>query len=227
MKGFFRLSPSSLNIFLECPRCFWLQIMEGVKRPSGPFPSLPGGMDAVIKVYFDKCRDEGRLPVELEGKVLGKLFADKELLSRWRNWREGIIFNDSDAVLFGALDDCLVEESSDGDLFIPLDYKTRGWPRKEDSHSYYQNQLDTYTLLLQKNGLKTKDIAYLVFYHPLEHREGGLVRFQIEPVEVKTDPEHAYKVFRDAVSLLQQSKPPASHSDCEFCGYVEHQGETN
>ena len=49
-----RLSPSSLNLFLECPKCFWLRMKMGVHRPMGPFPSLPSGMDGLIKTYFDK-----------------------------------------------------------------------------------------------------------------------------------------------------------------------------
>ncbi|MBM3206912.1 MAG: hypothetical protein FJZ43_04810, partial [Candidatus Staskawiczbacteria bacterium] len=56
-----KLSPSKLNLFLECHLCFWLS-EHGVHRPSGPFPSLPGGMDRKLKIYFDKYRKEGKLP---------------------------------------------------------------------------------------------------------------------------------------------------------------------
>ena len=48
------LSPSALNLFLECAKCFWLEKNRGIHRPAGAFPSLPGGMDAVLKKYFDK-----------------------------------------------------------------------------------------------------------------------------------------------------------------------------
>ena len=51
-KGY-KLSPSALNLFLNCPKCFWLDRNKGKKRPRGIYPSLPGGMDAVIKNYFD------------------------------------------------------------------------------------------------------------------------------------------------------------------------------
>ena len=47
-------------------------------------------------------------------------------------------------MLFGALDDCLV----DGEHHIPLDYKTRGFPPNEgDSEKYYQTQLDAYSMM--------------------------------------------------------------------------------
>jgi len=55
-----KLSPSKLNLFLECSLCFWLN-EQGIHRPSGPFPSLPGGMDRKLKIYFDRYRTEGKL----------------------------------------------------------------------------------------------------------------------------------------------------------------------
>ena len=61
----YRLSPSALNLFKECPRCFWLTHHKVWKRPSGIFPSLPSGMDRILKVHFDKFRDGGRLPPEI------------------------------------------------------------------------------------------------------------------------------------------------------------------
>src|SRR3989344_3937655 len=68
--GTIRLSPSTgLNLFRDCPRCFWLHYNKNVHRPRGIFPSLPGGMDLVLKDYFDQFR--GSLPPELEGKVRG------------------------------------------------------------------------------------------------------------------------------------------------------------
>jgi len=56
--GYTHLSPSRLNLFRECERCFWLRSNKDVKRPSGPFPSLPSGMDRIIKQHFDRHRSE-------------------------------------------------------------------------------------------------------------------------------------------------------------------------
>lgn len=77
------LSPSTLNLYLECPRCFWLDKIKGIKRPRGIFPSLPSGMDLVIKNYFDKYRLKGELPEEIKNKIKGKLFPDMETLKKW------------------------------------------------------------------------------------------------------------------------------------------------
>ena len=50
----YKLSPSTLNLMKECPRCFWLAQHKVWKRPAGIFPSLPSGMDKILKVHFDK-----------------------------------------------------------------------------------------------------------------------------------------------------------------------------
>jgi len=218
-----KLSPSTLNLFLECPRCFWLQINEGIHRPRGIFPSLPGGMDLVIKVYFDKYREKGELPPEIEGKVKGNLVHDHELLKKWRNWRTGLEYYDEPlgVTLFGALDDCLEEDGK----YFPLDYKTRGSaPREGDSEKYYGNQLDCYALLLEENNYPVGEFGYLIYYYPKEVKERGAIIFDVEPVKLKIDTERARKTLSDAVKLLHGSIPPY-HSECEYCIWGRNNGD--
>ena len=120
----------------------------------------------------------------------------------------------------GALDDCLIQ----GDRYLPLDYKTRGYPIKEETPSYYQDQLNIYTLLLQENGYPTASCAYLVFYHPLEQNDGGRITFHMHPVKVATDAERARKIFREAVELLSKESCPPADGECGFCEWAERVG---
>ena len=211
----YKLSPSALNIYRECPRCFWLQVNKNIRRPRGIFPSLPGGMDLVIKTYFDKFRLKDALPPELEGRVDGKLFRDIKTLAKWRSWKNtDLCYKDESlkAVLSGALDDCLVYN----DYYIPLDYKTRGSELKEDPRKYYQLQLDCYSLILDSCGYKNNGLAYLVYYWPLEVIEKGVVKFHVEPIKIEVSIDSAKKVFRKAVISLSSPIPNAS-SVCEYC----------
>lgn len=169
----FKLSPSSLNLMHECPRCFWLDKHQVWKRPNGIFPSLPSGMDGILKVHFDKFRDKGLLPPELcndNNCENMKLFNEPELMKAWRNNLKGIRWEDKDGnILFGAVDNILQK----GKKLIVLDYKTRGYALKEDTADHYQNQLDLYNFLLKKNGYETEDYAFLLFYVPKEVLETG------------------------------------------------------
>ena len=214
-----RLSPSALNLFLQCPRCFWLEKNKHIKRPRGIFPSLPSGMDSVIKKYFDSFRVKGDMPPEIKGKMRGELFSDISTLDKWRNWRKSDLHYEdmeSGTILVGALDDCLVEDG----FYIPLDYKTRGYKLKGDPRRYYQNQLDCYCLMLDYSCFKTKGLAYLLYYWPEEVQQNGIVRFHVEPIKIETNIESAKKTVKDAVKLLSLPMPK-SNPDCEYCNLIK------
>ena len=97
-KPAYKLSPSSINLMLKCPRCFWLQLVKKEKRPSTPFPSLPSGMDKVLKEHFDRFMEKGKLPPELREQECAKegcsLFDDKEKLETWGDNFKGIEYLD-------------------------------------------------------------------------------------------------------------------------------------
>ncbi len=217
MKTIFKLSPSSLNLFIECPRCFWLDKHDVWKRPSGVFPSLPSGMDGILKVHFDKFRDKGELPPELCNNnhcENMKLFDDKELLKSWRSNFKGIRWTDENGnVLFGAVDNILVKDKK----LTVIDYKTRGFPLKEDTAEHYQNQLDIYNFLLRKNGYETEDYSLLLFYYPKEVTETGQVIFNTELVKMKTKIKNAEEIFNKAIKLLNEKCPKGN---CEWCHKV-------
>lgn len=213
----YKLSPSSLNLFKECPRCFWLDKHGVWKRPAGIFPSLPSGMDAILKTHFDKFRDQGKLPPELrntECKNRCKLFGDQELLKIWRSNLKGIRWEDKKGnILFGAVDNILVK----GKKLIVLDYKTRGFALKGDTAEHYQNQLDIYHFLLKKNNYKTEDHAFLLFYIPKEVLEKGEVLFDTKLVKMKINMKNAEKIFKKALKLLNQDCPKKI---CKWCERV-------
>ena len=224
MKSYF-LSPSSLNIFVECPRCFWLKINEKLSRPEQPFSTLPRRMDLLIKAYFDTYRSEKKLPPELVGKVKGELFSALELLNKWRNWQTGLRFRDETSggsVLCGALDDCLV----DGGFHIPIDYKTRGFDLKEDSTSYYLNQISFYNLLLEKNGYKITSFGYLVFYILKGLTEFGQGKFEVSIVKINTDTNKAYSIFKEAIEVLN-GPLPSMNTKCTFCQWAKNTSQLN
>ena len=213
-----KLSPSTINLMLECPRCFWLEKHKVWKRPAGVFPSLPGGMDMVLKKHFDKFMERGQLPPEIREYGLENgytLFNDKAKLEIWRNNRKGIQYKDktSGIILMGAVDNLLTK----GKKIIVLDYKTRGYPLKEDTHEHYQAQMDIYNFLLRKNGYDTEDYAYLLFYYPREVSETGELIFDTKLIKIKTDAKKGGQYFKDAIKLLEGDCPKQT---CEWCERV-------
>lgn len=221
----YKLSPSSIGLMLDCPRCFWRHMVENIRRPAGPFPSLPNGIDRILKEHFDRFMERGGFPPELreqDGIDGCSLFNDKEKLRIWRDGRRGGIEywdEESGVLLRGAVDNILVK----GGKLIVLDYKTRGRSPEGDTHEYsrkyYQTQMDLYNLLLRKNGYQTEDYAYLLFYYPNQVTETGEVIFDTELIKMPTDPERGEEVFKKAIKLLQLEEPPMPSPDCAFCRF--------
>ena len=206
-----QLSASTLKLFQECPRCFWLHVNHRLERPRGPFPSLPSGIDRVLKGYFEQYRPQGILPPLIAGKLEGTLSPHPLTLG----------FNDPEtgARLWGKLDDCVV--LPDGRL-APLDHKTRASSPEDLSYTqtYYQFQMDVYTLLLERNGHRTSRTAHVVYYFPLDGPLHQGFPFGMTVHTVRTDPESAYRIFADGVRCL--SGPlPGSASACEYCRWLQ------
>lgn len=210
----YKFSPSSLSLLKDCPKCFWLAFNKNIKRPAGIFPSLPSGMDGILKKYFDSFIGKGLPPeLKLEGVTL---FDDAEKLAIWRSNFKGIQWIDEKGNLFrGAVDNILVK----GEKLIVLDYKTRGYPLKHDTAAHYQNQMDIYNLLLRKNDYETEEYAYLLFYHPSHVNEKGDVVFNTDLVKMEISVENAESIFKNALEVLEGEMPEASE-ECEYCRWV-------
>jgi CRISPR/Cas system-associated exonuclease Cas4 (RecB family) len=211
-----KISPSSLNLYLECPRCFWLQLNEGLKRPEQPSSTLPMGIDLTLKAYFDHWRKKGGVPPILKGKLPGKLLSDQALIAKFRSRSFEWYDKKVDAYFTGILDDAL--DLEDG-IIVPLDNKTRGFPPLEP-HIAHLTQMSAYTLLLRENGFKTKNLAYLIYWF-FNHKSFDLespMHFNVTVEEVNTKPDEVLALFEEAAKMLREPMPPRS-ADCAFCAY--------
>ena len=211
-----KLSASSLNLFLECSACFWLDKKWGIKRPEIYAYDLNLTVDSLLKEEFDAYRNKKeQMPVLVDNKINGKLFENQKLLNQWRNNLVGLRYFDENlqATLFGAIDDIL--EFPDGAL-APLDYKSTAKPIAK-VYDKFQLQMDVYAFLLEKNGFKISKFAYLAFY-TVNKDKGFLDRlpFKKEIYEIKTNASEVFDIFKDAVEVLKVEKIPEHSHDCQF-----------
>ncbi len=173
-------------------------------------------MDGILKTHFDSFLASHTLPPELASLKGYSLFDDAALLEEWRNWRKGLVWkDDSGNVLRGAVDNIL---QKDGKLVV-LDYKTRGYPLKDDSHEYYIDQMNLYSYLLLKNGHSVQDYAYLLFYHPDKVNGDGSVIFKTDLIKIDTSIAHAENLLKRALDVLSGDMPEMK--ECEFCRFSE------
>ncbi len=211
----YTLSRHSLELYQDCPRCFWLSVNKKIERPKGPFPSLPSGMDLAIKRYFDTYRKKHLLPPEIHS-FDGRLYDGPEF-NTWRNNGKGIQWRDEQGnTLRGAIDDLLITPEN---KLVVLDYKTRGFKVKEDTTHYYEFQLKTYKFLLESTGQKVENYGYLLFYYPDNVRPRGGIAFHKDLRKIPLTTEGIREVFDTALEVLALQKPPRQSDTCGYCSW--------
>lgn len=222
-----QLSPNSLDLFLECSHCFWLDKKMGIKRPP-PYPyALNIAVDLLLKKEFDQYRAKNEPhPLLISNNISAKLFHNQSLLDQWRSNFSGIRYYDAElgATIFGAVDDVL--EFPDGKL-APLDYKTTG-SSVSNIYDRFQLQMDVYTYLLEKNGFATPKKGYLAFY-VVEKQSGFNDRlpFRKEIHEIETNPEDIPQLFKEAVAVLKRVVPSPHSKDCKFGQWLNQASKFN
>jgi len=209
-----KISPKSLNLYFECPLCFWLTKNRGVTRPS-PYPfQLNLEVDNILKQDFDKHRQSGGSHPLLEANnIPAKLFQNQTLLNEWRDNSKGLRYEGDDALLYGVLDDVL--DFGDGKL-APFDYKTTG-EKVPDVYDKFQLQMDIYTYLLEKNGYSTPKKAVLAFYIiDKDNAFEGKLPFRKEIHIMDTDSSYVEKSFKEVIEFLKKEAPKEHSQECVF-----------
>ena len=241
-----KISRSGLKLFLDCPRCFWLDVRHKIKRPPSYPYTLSSAVDFLVKQEFDKYRVKGELP-----PILKKFFRDDpaesltadrqqkerafngasaklfrgEQLSEWRNNFKGIRYYDENlnAILYGAVDDIL--EFSDGSLAV-VDYKSSG-SKEITIYDDYQKQMDIYSYILEKNGFVMQPEAFFVFFLVLKDGGGfeNALPFREELKIIRTNTSWVESAFERAIETARQDTPPVNPNHCDHCHFVQRASE--
>ena len=216
-----KLSATGLNLLNECERCFWLLKVKEIKRPEGIFPSLPGGMDKLFKVRYDRFRQLGKLPPEIAHMKDVQLFQDQGKLNKWRNAFTGVkLSRTKKTEMTMAIDDLLLDSE---DRAIVIDYKTRGYAPKPGAPDYYGLQLNVYGLGIKFLGFKLNGKACLAYYWPKENlpvsKDFSTVdlAFDFLLEEHECDPKKAMDMILKAEETAEKAIMPAPGPECKYC----------
>ena len=188
----FRISRSKIDLFLECPRCFYLEQRLGVKRPSmAPF-TLNNAVDYLLKKEFDAHRSKGDAhPLMKKYGIDAVPFKHKDM-DRWRHNFTGVQANHkpTNLLVFGAVDD--VWENPRGELHV-VDYKATSKDGEilelNDSrwHDQYRRQMEVYQWLLRQNEFEVSDTGYFVYVNAYKDRAAfdGKLEFDVRIIPYK------------------------------------------
>ena len=219
-----QLSRSKIDLFIECPRCLYLDVARGIRRPSGPPFTLNNAVDALMKAEFDRYR-ASREPHPLFAAVgLDAIpFAHADL-ERWRHNFTGVRWTDPDTgwTLCGAVDD--LWQAPGGELIV-ADYKATARaeaPTTERLYPSYRRQMDVYQFLVRRQGFEVNDRGWFVFANGDGRAAafGDKLCFTTSMVPYVGNDAWVLDTFRRAVATIEGGILPAAAEGCEYCAYV-------
>src|SRR3954467_15783421 len=110
-----KLSRSKIDLFMECPRCFYFDNKLGVARPRGPAFTLNIAVDALLKKEFDVHRAAAtRHPLCDTYGIDAVPFPHKDI-NTWRENFEGLEYyhEPTGFMISGAVDDVWVNPAGE------------------------------------------------------------------------------------------------------------------
>lgn len=229
-----KLSRSKIELFEQCPRCFWLGERLKIKRPSGPPFNINKAIDELFKKEFDAHRvAKTAHPLMIEYKLDAVPFPHKDL-DKWRENFVGVQALDtvSNILVFGAVDDVWVKP--DGELIV-VDYKATAKDREVNINSdwqmSYKRQLEVYQWLLRQNGFTVSDTGYFVYTNVNVAADGfaDTLTFTTKLIPYTGSADWIEPTLLNMKACLEGDMPPVGQAamggECDFCLYAKSRTE--
>jgi len=227
----YRISRSKIDLFLNCPKCFYLDRRLGVPQPpSFPF-NLNSAVDKLLKKEFDIYRAKAQAHPLMKEAGLDAIPFNHPRMNEWRNALSGGItyaYPSTNLLLTGGVDD--VWQNKQKELII-VDYKATSKDGEmgidADWQIGYRRQMEIYQWLFRKNGFKVNKLGYFVYCNGLTDRDAfnNKLDFEISLIPYQGDDSWVDDAIKGLYACLQSDEMPKSGDDCQFCQYREAVGE--
>ena len=225
-----KLSRSKIDLFLNCPRCFYIDNKLGVARPPGyPF-SLNSAVDTLLKKEFDIHRVAQTQHPLLKSYGLDAVpFLDPRM-DEWRDsLKRGIRYHHKETGLLvsGGVDDVWVTPKKE---LLIVDYKATA--KKEEVsldaewQIGYKRQMEVYQWLFRKNDFQVSNTGYFVYVNGKTDKEAfdAKLEFDVSLLPYTGDASWVEGTLRDIQACLESGEIPAAADDCDYCRYREAAG---
>jgi len=220
------LSRSKLELFIDCPRCFYADLKLGVKRPPSFPMTLNNAVDALFKKEFDRHRQSKTVhPLLIDSGVDAIPFQHPEF-ENWRKRNRGVRFlhEKSGFEVYGLVDDVWQDRRTKE--LIVADYKATSKSTEVNLDAEWQNsykrQVEVYQWLLRQRGFKVSDKAYFVYTNARQDLPefGDTLRFVTKLVPYVGNTGWIEVTLQNATKLLKQANLPLATPTCKFCEFV-------
>ncbi len=230
----FKVSRSKIELFKQCPRCFWLDLRLKIKRPEGPPFNINKAIDELFKKEFDVYRAKAEPhPLMLEYKIDAVPYAHNKL-DDWRETFVGVqhLHAPTNLLVFGGIDDLWV--APDGTAIV-VDYKATAKDRDVSIDAgwqiSYKRQVEVYQWLLRAQGLPVSDTAYFVYTNGRLDLDGfnNRVEFRTKIIPYTGSDAWVEPTLFKMKACMDGDMPEVGDSimggPCEFCTYARQRAE--
>lgn len=222
----FVISRSKIDLFLECPRCFYFDRRLGIGRPPGfPF-NLNSAVDKLLKKEFDIHRaKQTQHPLMKTYGIEAIPFAHEDI-DIWRENFKGVRFlhEPTNFEVTGAVDD--VWQMPDSSIAV-VDYKATSKDGEvsldADWQIGYKRQMEVYQWLLRQKGFNVSNTGYFVYCNGQTDKEAfdGRLEFKVKIIPYTGSGEWIEKTLTDIKKCLDQAHIPAAGKECDYCAYTQ------
>lgn len=233
-KDTYKLSRSKIELFMQCPRCFWLDARLKISRPSSPPFQINKAIDELYKKEFDSYRTKKEPhPLMVKNKIAAIPFAH-EHLDKWRTNFTGVstLHEPTNLHIFGAVDDVWVND--DGELIV-VDYKATSKNAEitldSDWQIMYKRQMEIYQWLLRQNGFKVNHKGYFVYTNARMDVDGfdDKLIFRTKVIGYDGSDEWVGPTLEKMKQTMDGEMPEvgvaAMGGPCEYCTYARARTE--
>lgn len=220
-----RLSRSKIDLFMQCPRCFYFDNKLGVARPPGfPF-NLNSAVDHLLKKEFDIHRKGKTAHPLMKHYNVSAIPFDHPDIDVWRENFKGLAVEHKPTgfTVSGAIDDVWVNEENE---LMVVDYKSTSKDEEitaldEDWQDGYKRQMEIYQWILRKMGFAVSSTGYFVYANGQKDREAfdGKLEFDVTLIPYTGNDGWVDAVLLDIKKTLDSDTTPLQTSDCDYCRY--------
>ncbi len=233
----YRISRSKIDLFSDCPRCAYLDMRHGVKRPSGPSFTLNNAVDELFKREFDLYRVKKEAHPLMKKAGVDAVPYAHEKLEEWRDaFKRGISFyhEPTNITLRGGIDDVWITPSEE---LLIVDYKATSKKKAPSSdadlYDSYKRQMEVYQWLFRKNGFKVSPTGYFVYANGNSNAETFSDKLEFDTVLIPYVGDDSWiepALERLKKTLMSDEIPEVGTAfgggPCDYCTYRESAGKT-
>jgi hypothetical protein len=221
----FKISRTKVELYTQCPRCFYLDRVHGIDQPPGfPF-TLNSAVDTLLKREFDDCRSKGIAHPIMTAAKLNLIPFSHDQLNKWRHNFTGVQANyGKDFTFTGAVDDLWVDKKG---VLTVVDYKATSkeipvTSLDQPHHNAYKRQIEFYQWLLRRNGFKVSPRAWFVYCtgDPTAATFSKALNFHMNLIPYDGNDCWIEPVLDSLINCLNADVIPEPGANCNHCRYI-------